>query len=86
MTNKRQKLLEVLEEVRRCYHDAIAEEIRHTSKSYALIGSEFGVSEQTVYTISRERGISRNSRGRKPNVGEPITDAISIDEGVEHEL
>lgn len=59
---KKQRLQDVLDEIRRRYHDAIAAEIQHSTKSYALIGDEFGVSEQTVYTISRERGIRRTNQ------------------------
>lgn len=67
---KKQRLQEALDEIRRCYHDAIAAEIQHSNQSYALIANENGVSEQTVYAIGRERGISRNSQKRTANQGQ----------------
>jgi ATP-dependent exoDNAse (exonuclease V) alpha subunit len=82
---KLQKLQDVLDEIRRNYHDLIAAEIQHSNKSYALIADQYGVSEQTVYTIGRERGISRNSRMRKADIGEPSQESISIEGGAEHE-
>jgi DNA invertase Pin-like site-specific DNA recombinase len=82
---KLQKLQDVLDEIRRQYHDLIATEIQHSNKSYALIGSEYGVSEQTVYTIGRERGISRGSRKRTADQGLPASEAISMEEGADHD-
>jgi DNA invertase Pin-like site-specific DNA recombinase len=83
--HKRQTLKDALDEIRRCYHDAIATEIQHSNKSYALIASAYGVSEQTVYTIGRERGISRTSRQRKANQSLAKTEMNSRDGGSDHE-
>jgi ATP-dependent exoDNAse (exonuclease V) alpha subunit len=82
---KKQRLQDALDEIRRCYHDAIAAKIQHSNKSYALIADEYGVSEQTVYTIGRERGISRNSQKRTANRGLPASESISTKERADYE-
>jgi hypothetical protein len=79
--NRRQRLQDALDEIRRAYHDAIAAAIQHSTKSYALIASEFGVSEQTVYVIGRERGISRSLQQRNTNDCQPMNDPNSTDGG-----
>lgn len=86
MTDKTRKqgLQDALDEIRRCYHDAIAAAIQHTNRSYALIASEYGVSEQTVYTVARERGISR-SRDQRANPGLPATQSDSSEGGSDRE-
>ena len=60
--DKIEKLEEAISAMRRLYHDAIAKEIETTSKTYADIARKYGVSEQTTYTVARERGLRRNSQ------------------------
>jgi DNA invertase Pin-like site-specific DNA recombinase len=68
MTNsQRQKLQEAIREVREKYYEWVANEIKtRPGKSYRQIASEFGVSEQTVYTVARINGLSRNSEAQSP--------------------
>ena len=60
--DKIEKLEDAIRAMRRVYHDAIAREIETTSKTYADIARKYGVSEQTAYTVARERGLRRNSQ------------------------
>jgi transposase-like protein len=57
-----EKLEDAIRAMRRLYHDAIAREIATTSRTYAEIAQQYGVSEQTAYTVARERGLRRNSQ------------------------
>lgn len=57
-----QKLKDALNEIRDQYHHRIAEEIRSSLDSYAVIGRRYGVSEQTVYTIARLNGLCRTKK------------------------
>jgi len=60
--NKKHKLQEAVKEVRRRFHDCIAEEIQLSpGKSYAQIAKELGVSTQTVYLVAKLKGLSRNA-------------------------
>lgn len=81
----RKRLEQVLQEIRSCYHDAIANEIQNSHKSYSLIAEQCGVSEQTVYTIARERAISRNSPHRKAHNNLAESESNSHDGGSENE-
>ena len=60
--DKIEKLEDAIRAMRRVYHDAIAKEIETTSRTYADIAKKYGVSEQTAYTVARERGLRRNSQ------------------------
>jgi hypothetical protein len=59
MKEMKRSLQDDLREVRERYYHSIAEEVRHSNKSYADIGRIYGVSEQTVYNIARLNGLSR---------------------------
>ena len=68
MPNERiEKLEDAIRAMRRVYHDAIAKEIETTSRTYANIAQQYGVSEQTAYTVARERGLRRNSQQSNNN-------------------
>lgn len=60
---KMQNLQDAVRGLREHYYDSIAAEVRLSTKSYAEIGREFGVSEQTVYNVARLHGISRTRSG-----------------------
>ncbi len=66
MTNKqRQKLKDAIREVREKYYQLIANEIKaRPDKTYRQIATEFGVSEQTAYTVARLNGLSRNNESQ----------------------
>ena len=49
----------LIRRIRNEYHDAISELVATTTRSYVDIGREFGCSEQTVYSIARQRRIGR---------------------------
>lgn len=59
---KLENLQDAIRAMRRLYHDAIAREIETTSRTYAEIAQQYGVSEQTAYTVARERGLRRTSQ------------------------
>jgi len=78
LNEKIEKLEEAIRAMRRLYHDAIAREIETTSKTYADIAKKWGVSEQTAYTVARERGLRRNSQqsSNQPDVAGESSDAV----------
>jgi len=57
----KKKLKDAVRELRKVYHDAIAERVQQTTKSYAEIGAELGCSEQLVYQVARLRGLCRTA-------------------------
>lgn len=66
MTTDNHNLQNAIQKVRQQYYDAIAQDIVDRPKrSYADIGSDYGVSEQTVYTIARLRNICRTANSAK---------------------
>jgi Mor family transcriptional regulator len=81
MSNEKLENLQVvIRAMRRLYHDAIAMEIETTQKSYAEIAKKYGVSEQTTYTVARERGLRRTI-----NTGIETTAHDDVVDGGTHE-
>jgi Mor family transcriptional regulator len=70
---KIERLEDAIRAMRRVYHDAIAKEIETTSRTYADIAKKWGVSEQTAYTVARERGLRRNSQQPDNQPDDPPT-------------
>jgi transposase-like protein len=82
LTNEKlDKLEDAVRAMRRSYHDAIAREIETTSKTYAEIARQYGVSEQTAYTVARERGLRRNSQQSINNGADAMADGDAVDGG-----
>jgi hypothetical protein len=86
LDNKKiEKLEDAVRAMRRLYHDAIAKEIETTNRTYADIAKTWGVSEQTAYTVARERGLRRNSQ--QPDSQSDVADAgLNFERGGSHEL
>jgi transposase-like protein len=63
-----EKLEDAIRAMRRLYHDAIAREIETTSRTYAEIAKQYGVSEQTAYTVARERGSAATASSQTTNL------------------
>jgi hypothetical protein len=74
---RNKKIEDAVRSMRRLYHDAIAKEIETTSKTYAEIAQQYGVSEQTIYTVACERGLRRNSQQsvNQPDIADADLDA-----------
>lgn len=55
------RLQEAIRQVRQRYHDEIAADIQNSTKTYAEIAEQHGVSEQLVFQIARLRGLCRTT-------------------------
>lgn len=77
MKEKINNLQDDLREVRKRYYQSIAEELRHSTKSYADIGREHGCSEQTVYNVARLNGLSRT----RNSADVPSTSEQGVEDG-----
>jgi hypothetical protein len=57
------KLQEALKSVRDHFHNLVIAELQNTNSTYRQIAETQGVSESTVYLLSRVNGVARPTQG-----------------------